>query len=182
MPEPRSLKRVERYRELRALGFDPIQARRFRDWSGKRIQLTIAREQRRISRKPVQLRTSDESFRLSRIQSRNRRQTQIQQQARLSSRQERWEQFAEFSKTRNWPSEFLRRIRQINVRAGKESADDGYGYRRFYFEYVERLDIQESLDIAERGDSEIRFLTNKPLVAGRPNLRALLRSPKAGAA
>jgi hypothetical protein len=181
MPEPRSLKRVERYRELRALGFDPIQARRFRDWSGKRIQLTIAREQRRISRKPIQLRTTDESFRLSRIQSRNRQQTQIQQQARLSSRQERWEQFADFSENRNWPPEFLRRIRQINERAGL-SIDDGFGYRRFYYEYVERLDIQESLDLAERGDSEIRFLTNRPLVAGRPNLRALLRSPKAGAA
>jgi hypothetical protein len=181
MPEPRNLKRVERYRELRALGFDATQARRFRDWSGKRIQLTIAREQRRISRKPIQLRTADESFRLSRIQSRNRQQTQIQQQTRLSSRQERWEEFAEFSENRNWPSEFLRRIRQINERAGL-SIDDGFGYRRFYYEYVERLDIQESLDLAERGDSEIRFLTNRPLVAGRPNLRALLRSPKAGAA
>lgn len=177
MPESRSDKRKERYRELRALRFSPEQSRRLRDRSGKEIQLAIAREQRRISRKPVQLRTADESFRLKRIQDRQAAATEVQRRARLETRQERWEKFSEYSKSGIWPREFRKRIREINRRVGL-GPDDGYGYRRFYYEYVERLSQEESIQISERGDSEVRYLTNRPLVVGRPNLRALLRSPQ----
>lgn len=177
MPESRSDKRKERYRELRALRFSPEVARRYRDKSGKEISLLITREQRRISRKPQYKRSADESFRLRRIQDRSKSANQVQQQARLDSRRERWEKFSEYSKSGLWPQNLRNRIREINRRAGL-GPDDGYGFRRFYYEYVERLSLEESIQISERGDSEVRFLTNRPLVAGRPNLRVLLRSPQ----
>lgn len=176
MPESRSDKRKERYRELRALRFSPEQSRRLRDRSGKEIQLAIAREQRRISRKPEKLRTADESFRLKRIQDRQTTATEVLRRARLETRQERWEKFSDYSNSGIWPGEFRKRIREINRRSGF-GPDDRYGYRRFYFEYVERLSQEESIDISERGDSEARYLTNKPLVSGRQNLRRLLRPP-----
>lgn len=176
MPESRSDKRKERYRELRALRFTPDQARRLRDRSGKEIQLAIARERRRISRKPIQLRTADEHFRLQRMQDRQATATEMQRRARLETRQERWEKFSSYSKSGIWPREFRKRVREINRRAGL-GPDDGYGYRRFYFEYVERLSLEESIEISERGDSEARYLTNRPLVQGRSNLRRLLRPP-----
>lgn len=178
MPESRSDKRKERYRELRALRFTPEQARRLRDRSGKEIQLAIARERRHISRKPEYKRTAEEQFRLRRIQDRQSLGSEIQQQSRLDSRQERWEKFSEYSKSGKWPRQLRTRIREINSRAGL-GPDDGYGYRRFYYEYVERLSLEESIQISERGDSEVRFLTNRPLVYGRQNLRALLRPQRA---
>lgn len=177
MPESRSDKRKERYRELRALRFSPEQSRRLRDRSGKEIQLAIAREQRRISRKPVQLRTAEESFRLKRIQDRQATATEVQRRTRLETRQERWEKFSEYSKSGVWPREFRKRIREINRKVGL-GPDDGYGYRRFYYEYVERLSQEESIQISERGDSGTRYLTNRPLVTGRTNLRRLLRPPQ----
>lgn len=176
MPESRSEKRKERYRELRALGFTPDRARQLRDHSGKNIQRSISTEQRRISRKPPSMRTSEESFRLRRIQDRNRSQNRIQSDGRILERQQRWENWSEWSKTNIWPRDMRRIARALNEQAGRPP-DDGYGFRRLYYMYVERMPDERSEILAERNDSEMRFLTNKPLIRGRQNLRALLRSP-----
>ena len=180
MPESRDQKRIERYRELRALGYDSKTARRLRDASGKNIELFIGRDQRRISRKPIQTRTSSEAFRLRRIQNRYRTQTELQRKARLSTREERWQEFAEYSKSGIWPAEFRRRIREINRRAGfiKDANNNKYGFRRFYYEYVERLSREESIELSELGDSEAKFIKNEPLVRDRQNLRALFAAER----
>lgn len=173
----RSEKRLERYRELRALGFSAEDARRLRDRSGRNIQLEVASEQRRISRKPQRARTPEETFRLRRIQDRNVSATRIQQEARLNTRRERWMRFSEWSKAGVFPRQYISRIRQINIRAGRD-AYDGYGFRQFYFEYVERLSREESIELADRADSGMRYLVNRPLVPGRINLRRDINPPK----
>lgn len=177
MPESRSDKRKERYRELRALRFSPEVARRYRDRSGKEISLLIAREQRRISRKSESARSADESFRLRRIQDRQRFESPSQLQSRLDARRERWEKFSDYSKSGLWPADLRAMAREWNERAGKESPDDSYGYRRVYYFFVERLPDERAEIFAQRNDSNAKFLRNEPLVSGRPNLRALLRSP-----
>lgn len=174
-PESRSDKRKERYRELRALGFSASEARRYRDQSGTNIDKRISVEQRRISRKPQQMRSSEEVFRLERI--RNRRKSRVTRQPRLDSRRERWQRFSDWSKVQRFPKEYQARIDQINERAGKPRFD-GYGYRRFYYEYVERLSMEDSIQLADRGDSGVRYLLNRPLVPGRDNLRVKLSDTK----
>ena len=177
MPEDRDNKRRERYLELRALGFSVQDARRYRDQSGKNIELRISKEQRRISRKPEQIRSSEESFKLSRIRQRRQSANFIARKARMSTRQERWQEFSDFSKSGAWPQEIRARIRAINTRAGLDS-DDGYGFRRYYYEFVERLNTDESKELSERNDSGMRYLLNRSLVRGRSNLRRLLNPPK----
>lgn len=177
MSESRSDKRKERYRELRALRFSPEVARRYRDKSGRQISLLIAREQRRISRKPQYKRSADESFRLRRIQDRQRFESPSQLQSRLDARRERWEKFSDYSKSGLWPADLRAMARELNERAGKVEGDS-YGYRRVYYFFVERLPDERAEIFAQRNDSNARYLRNEPLVSGRPNLKALLRSPK----
>lgn len=179
MPESRSDKRKERYAEAIALGFSPAEARALRDRSGDNIQKAFTAERRRISRKPASERTAAESFRLTRIQQRDIRADQIRLQARLDARRARWQQFSEWSsKGVGFPPSALRRIRAYNKAAGL-SRDDGFGFRRYYYEYVERLDPEEVSELADRADSGTRYLANKPLVPGRPNLRTQ-ENPPAG--
>lgn len=175
--KPREIKRRERYLELRALGYTPTEATRLRDLSGDNIQKQISRTRRRISRKPVAMRTSEETFRLARIQNRQRVQSQVQQDGRLGSRESRWRKFSEYSKINKFPKKMRDRIAEINSNVGKPPLD-GYGYRRFYYEYVERLDIREASNLANRNDSGMRYLLNKSLVTGRMNLRRLFSPPK----
>lgn len=179
MPESRSDKRKERYMEAKALGFSVEQARRLRDRSGNEIRLAYAREARRISRKPIQMRTSEESFRLNRIRERQITATKTGIDARIDSRKSRWKKFSEYSKNGAWPKRLRTIARQYNNEAGKESPDDSYGYRRLYYHFVERLPEERSEILAERNDSNARYLTNKPLVSGRENLRRLFETPKA---
>lgn len=175
--QSRNEKRLERYRELRALGFNAKDARKLRDQSGRHIESQISAERRRISRKPVQLRTSDESFKLRRLQDRSTAETQIRSQARMTSRRERWENFSRWSESRKFPVNYRRRISTINIRAGLPP-DDGFGFRQFYYEYVERLSRDESSELAERNDSGVRWLINRSLVRNRINLRRLIHPPK----
>lgn len=176
MPESRSEKRKERYKELRALGFTVADARRYRDRSGDNIDRFIRVEQRRISRKPIALRSSRESFRLSRI--RNYRSQPSKKSRRFDSREARWRQFSKWSKNNKFPKWAQDRIVATNRRAGKDSILDGFGYRQFYYEYVERLDDGEISDIVDRNDSGMRWRINMSLVIGRTNLRRLINPPK----
>ena len=49
---------------------------------------------------------------------------------------------------------FFPGIRTMNRRAGKDSDFDGFGYRAFYYYYVERImDIDVIAQLADRGDS-----------------------------
>lgn len=172
-PETRSAKRKERYRELRTLGFSATEARRLRDTSGDTINTEVTSAQRRISRKPQQLRTSEEVFRLERI--RNYKRSKFTRRIRVDSRQARWERFSKWSKAGVFPKELRARIVRINQAAGL-GANDGFGYRQFYYEYVERLSREDATQFADRADSGIRYLVNKPLVPGRTNIRTKLRA------
>jgi hypothetical protein len=175
--ESRSDKRKERYREAKALGFSRTEATRLRDLSGKSLQREFSREARRISRKNIKDRSAAETFRLRRIQDRNASQDQIRLQSRLDSRRERWLKFSEWSKANKFPASQLKRIVNINTRNGL-SPTDRFGYRMFYYLYVERLDDFDANQLADRGDSGMRYLLNQSLVPGRINLRRQINPPK----
>ena len=180
MAESRSEKRKERYNELKALGFSSVDARKYRDRSGDNIERKVSSEQRRISRKPKAMRTSSETFKLRRIRSRKVTQSNRQRSGRMDSREARWRKFSASSKINKFPKAARLRILKINRDAGL-SPDDRYGYRRYYFEYVERLDPGDASDLSDRGDSGMRYLANWSLVPGRVNLRRLIRPPKSRA-
>lgn len=174
--QSRATKRYERYNEARALEFSVEDARRLRDLSGSKFQQVVSQEQRRISRKPERLRTPEESFRLKRIQDRNKFQTKVQQEQRVMSRIERWKRFQKFSKNNVWPKYIKKEIIRFNRRHGKDD-DDSFGYRQYYYKYVERLDIDEASELADRNDSGMRWLMNKSLIRGRINIRHLINPP-----
>lgn len=174
-PESRADKRKERYRELRNLGFSAPEARRLRDTSGDTIDSEITVKQRRISRKPQQLRSSEEQFTLDRI--RNYRRGGFSRRSRVDSRRARWERFSKWSEAGVFPKSFRARIVQINQSNGL-LANDGFGYRQFYYEYVERLSREDASQFSDRADSGVKFIKQESLVPGRVNLRSMLRADK----
>jgi hypothetical protein len=95
----------------------------------------------------------------------------------VDSRRARWERFSKWSEAGVFPKSFRARIVQINRAAGL-GVNAGFGYRQFYYEYVERLSREDSIQLADRADSGVRYLINKPLVPGRVNLRSQLSASK----
>jgi hypothetical protein len=122
------------------------------------------------------MRSSQEAFRLTRIQ--NYRSQPEKKSRRFDSREARWRQFSKWSKSRKYPKWVRDRVERYNRAAGKQSIEDGFGYRQFYYEYVERLSDDEVSDIVDRNDSGMRYVLNKSLVTGRANLRRLINPPK----
>lgn len=55
---------------------------------------------------------------------------------------------------------------------------DSFGYRMYYYMYVERMPEFTAQEFAERGGSDIRYLTGGPNVPGRINLRHRENPPK----
>lgn len=162
--DDRSSRRKERYMILRGLGFSSEDARRLRDQSGENIQLEIRNERRRISRKSISRRSETEAQKLESIREEFRQTSPVARGRRLESRRERYNNFSAWSSTQNFPPAAIARIRQFNSDAGL-SRDDGYGYRRYYFVYVERLPANESAEFADRADSGIRHMRHISLTS-----------------
>lgn len=167
MPSERSELRKARYKYLTDLGFSSVVARRYRDHSSFNIEGLTKSERRRISRKAVERRSPAESERLERIRQEQETVTFETRQRRYAPKRERLEDFSRWSnKFTGFPDWALERIHAYNSAAGK-SRDDSFGYRRFYYWYVERIGDFENEFYADRGDSGIRYQFNIPLRSRR---------------
>jgi hypothetical protein len=138
-PNDRSRKRYERYQELIRLGYSAKEARRLRDRSGENIDKQIVTTTRQLARIPAEDRSPQVQQRLRALRDRQRvtREQPEIGRGRLESRARRIKNFSEWSKNRNFPAEVLRRINEINRKAGRRRGSD-YGYRVWYHMYVNR--------------------------------------------
>ncbi len=161
--ESRSERRKARYKYLTGLGFSTEDARRLRDQSGRNIESNVKRERRRISRKPRARRSTDEQDRLDSIQVSSTATLLETRERRFMSRGERYDSFSSWSKI-GFPPWAINRISDYN-KSRRLSRDDSFGYRRFYFWYVERVADFENEFFADRGDSGIRNLRGISLTA-----------------
>lgn len=149
---------------LRELGFSHTDARRLRDQSQTNIEVVIVRERRRISRKSVSQRTPKETARLNRLRDTSTPPEVEKRTRRLKTRGNRWQDFSDWSSRHKggFPEWALQEIRRFNEQAGLPTID-GFGYRQFFFWYVERLPIMEAAEFADRDDSGIRHEMGIPL-------------------
>ena len=143
-------KRKERYRELRRLGFDSRTANRLKDQSGPNIERAIQARYRNLQNRE-NLSTQDAAY-FERLE---RRQVEdVQHTIEITySESDRQSQFEEWSQRDvGFPDEINQAIREINRQAGLPF-NDGYGYRRFYYEFVKREPPNIASRLADRDDS-----------------------------
>lgn len=156
MAQSRSERRKERYKILIRLGFSAKEARQRRDWTGERIQRSIATRENQISDIPESRRSKSERDQLRKINNYNTKSSPVARQRRVKSRSERYADFSTWSKRFNkFPPSALKKIAEFNRAVGEESRDP-YGFRRFYYWYVERISESESAAFADRADSPRR--------------------------
>lgn len=163
--ESRASKRAERRMIARELGFSPAQADRMRDLSPQRFEDEIRAERARITRTSRARRTAEQQSRLDSIREYSG-QSEITRQRRLATGGTRYENFRMWSsKYVGFPDaaldgdDFFPGITAMNRRAGRNDFD-GFGYRAFYYYYVERImDIDVIAELADRGDSGVRGVT-----------------------
>lgn len=146
--------RKERYNAIRKLGFSPVEARRRRDQSAVHIVEFIDTERERIVSKKSNVRTESEKFTLREIRKSRRRERKIDEAPRLKPITERAGDFSRWSADGNFPFWAKEFIAQQNADKGL-SPVDSYGYRRFYWRYVENMSEDEIGDLADRGDSDL---------------------------
>lgn len=150
--QSRSDLRKERYRHLRSLGFSSAHARKFRDQSHTHITEFVDDERERIVTKKSNVRTPQEKVILREIRSSRRRTNQVEVAPRLKPISERAEDFSRWTADGNFPSYAEKFIAEQNAQKGL-SPVDSYGYRRFYWAYVENIPVDEIGELADRGDS-----------------------------
>lgn len=154
--------RRERYGELIRLGFTPKEARRLRDRSGDNIQAEIKQERRRIVKKSVSKRAPIEQRKLAAIRERDSRLTVTQRSQRLEPKTVRSKNFSKWSNKygEGFPADRQLEIEAFNERAGK-SKYDKFGYRMYYYRYVERVPVGEAMIFAQSGGSDIEGVDRK---------------------
>lgn len=146
--------RKERYNALRKLGFSTKEARRRRDQSAVHIVEYIDTERERIVTKKSNMRTESEKFTLKAIRQSRRRERKIDEAPRLKPITERASDFSRWTSDGNFPAWAREYIAAQNDNIGV-SPINSYGYRRFYWRYVENLSEDEIGSLADRGDSGI---------------------------
>lgn len=154
--QSRGERRAARYKHLRILGFSAEHARRYRDQSSDHIIEFVDDSREEIVAIPAKNRSESQRNILKQVRKSRRRENQIVTQPRLKTIGERSSDFSRWSEFGNvFPGWALKYIEQQNADKGLSPADS-YGYRRFYWSYVEGRSQDELGDVADRGDSEIR--------------------------
>lgn len=143
----RANRRKEQYRIAReTYGYSSKEASRLRDLSFKAFHSEIIKTEQRIKKKSPKRRTDFEVIQLQRIQ-------QAKQLAptprRRDTRAARQAQFNLWSGQRDFPYVAQEFITKQNRLAGKADRDS-FGYRIYYWHYVNELDVSEAVIAAER--------------------------------
>lgn len=152
--ETRSELRRERYNYLRRIGFSPVEARRRRDTSADNIRGFVSDERKRIVAISSKKRSENDRKIIRNIRVDRRRENRIETAPRLRPMSQRVTEFSKWSGEQNFPSWAETFIAQQNLDRGLDPFDS-YGFRRFYWRYVEGLPTDEIGDLADRGDSDI---------------------------
>lgn len=170
MPESRADRRKARYDYLISLGFSATEARKMRDHSGRHIERNVKQERKRIKRKKPTNRLPIEKFRLRAIENSQSKTTLEARERRFMSAGDRRSNFSLWSGNTGFPPWALKRIAAYN-KAKRKSKFNSFGYRRFYYWYVERFADFENEFYADRGDSSIRNARGVSKRARTPALR-----------
>jgi hypothetical protein len=147
VPVPNNIRR-ERYRLARELGYTSNQASKVRSFSSNNLQSDFQNKKLDIQAKPTRQRTQQERQQLRSItnyQQRTNREPQIL--AEIDSgfvREQNWSEWS--SKIVNFPPSILRYIRRLNTDSGR-LRNDHYGFRLFYYMYVENNNENEAEEV-----------------------------------
>ncbi len=148
----RSDLRKERYRHMRSLGFSAIEARKYRDNKQSNIIKFVSSEHTRITKIPAKKRVENERKILSNIRRTRRQPVTVDNAPRLKPQRERLEDFSRWTGDRNFPDWAISYIAEQNQRAGL-SPLNSYGFRRFYYRYVQNRPEATAAILADRDDS-----------------------------
>ncbi len=153
--QSRGERRAARYKHLRTIGFTAQDARKYRDQSSDHITEFVDDRREEILEVRADTRTDLQRKILRGIRESRKRENQIKTQPRLKSIKDRSADFSRWSEIgEHFPQWAMNFIEEQNEERGLSPADS-YGFRRFYWSYVEGMDVEELGDIADRGDSDI---------------------------
>ncbi len=167
MPKNQNLRKIdrdelrkERYRHLREMGFSPVEARRRRDTSGENIETFVEKERVRIRDIRADTRTERDRNIFQSIRKVRRRNqitvNKVDSAPRLKSQSARLVDFKNWSEAADFPDWAETYIKKQNRDRGLNRFD-GYGYRRFYYRYVDG-DSEDFIDeegLADRDNSGV---------------------------
>lgn len=148
----RSQRRKERYNQLIQLGFSAKEARQYRDKSGLNIDAYVLSRQRQLREVEIDQLTPQQELQLERIE-RIRDRNILTFQQRTFSKSERALQFSTWS-NRNigFPAPHIAAIVEFNEAAG-EPPDSPFGYKMFFYQYVDGLEWDEAEREIDERDS-----------------------------
>lgn len=144
--------RKERYRHMIDLGFSTTDARRFRDRSGVNIETHVESERERIVDIRTEKRSQSDKDKLRDIRAHNRQKPAVESAGRNKTRADRWQEFSNWTKNRNFPGWAMDYIGEMN-RDKELDPLDSWGFRRFYYRYVQNRAETSAAKLADRDDS-----------------------------
>lgn len=144
--------RKERYRHMLLLGFSSVEARKFRDHSNVSIDRNVESERERIANIRAPKRSEVEQKKIRGIRAFNRRKPAVEFSGRNKSRSDRWEEFSRWTKNRNFPVWAMAYIAEKNNDRELDPLDS-FGFRRFYYRYVQNRSETQAAKFADRDDS-----------------------------
>lgn len=148
----RSELRKERYRYLRSLGFSSADARKYRDQSVEHLQEYVDTTAERITETPSRKRTQQERTIIKQVRAERRKKPTVQTATRLKSRADRYDEFVAWTQDKNFPNWAMEYVAAANRNAGFGPVNS-YGFRRFYYRYVENRPESTAATLADRDDS-----------------------------
>lgn len=144
--------RKERYRHLLDLGFTSSDARKFRDHSSNSIDKNVESERQRITKVRAPKRSETDTKKIREIRRFNRQRPAVEVHGRNKTRSGRWEEFSQWTSDRNFPEWAQKYIGLRNREQGFDPLDS-WGYRRFYYRYVQNRTEGSAARLADRDDS-----------------------------
>lgn len=148
----RSDLRKERYKYMRSLGFSAVHARKYRDNKTENITKFVNSERVRITEIRSSQRSKSERTIIASIRRERRQVATVETAPRLKPRRERLEDFKRWTGDRNFPDWAISYIAEHNQLAGF-SPLNSYGFRRFYYRYVQNRPETTAALLADRDDS-----------------------------
>lgn len=153
MPASRKDIRIERYRYARSLGYNAEEARKYRDYSGERLQREVRQEEKRLADSELEDLSEPERLRLRRIREhRQRENREPERRGRIETEQDRLRNFKIWSKRKAFPSDIQALIDKINDEGGYDEYDS-YGYRIYYHLYVKQRTAPDAVRMVETRDT-----------------------------
>lgn len=148
----RSDLRKERYRYLRSLGFSSADARKYRDQSFENLQTYVDTTVEQVEQTPSRKRTEREREIVKNVRKERAKKRTVESSTRMLTRTDRYENFVAWTVAKDFPNWAMQYIAAVNRQAGFGPVNS-YGFRRFFYRYVENRPEATAATLADRDDS-----------------------------